>query len=57
MDVALFDILKEEEEYTPASIISRLYKPANPNAYHTLRKRLTGNLADFILWRHRENDL
>ena len=47
-DLQLFQILKKGPQKTSKQIAALLNTP-NPNAYHTIRKRLFAHLADFIV--------
>jgi tetratricopeptide (TPR) repeat protein len=55
-DLALFDLMLEDEELKPREIVSRFYEDGNMNAYHTLRKRLTQHLQDFISLKIKHED-
>lgn len=55
-DLALFELLLGEEDLKPREVVSRFYDDGNMNAYHTLRKRLTQHLQDFISLKIKEQD-
>lgn len=48
-DLELFELLDTDRPYKAREIASRLYQPVNMNAYHTLRKRLTKHLLEFVV--------
>lgn len=47
-DLKLFDLMVKHADWTPEKITRRLYKADNRNAYHSLRKRLTVQLMDYV---------
>ena len=55
-DLRLFEILSQDQDYKPNQIIDMLYDKPNKNAYHSVRKRLLRNLADFIMVKRMDND-
>ena len=57
MDVRLYDLLAQPEDYETAELLRRLY-PEEPNAvaYYALRKRLMRHLMDFLLLRQHQQD-
>ncbi|NNE56321.1 MAG: hypothetical protein HKN32_09890, partial [Flavobacteriales bacterium] len=55
-DLALFEIMLKEEELKPRELVARFYPDANMNAYHTLRKRLSQHLQDFISLKVKDED-
>ena len=48
-DLELYTLLRTQTELKPSIVVRRLYKTANTEAYHALRKRLLAHLIDFIL--------
>lgn len=48
-DLMLFDILDRTPALKAREICAKLYQPVNMNAYHTLRKRLTKHLLEFVV--------
>lgn len=55
-DLALFEIMLNEEEMKPRELVAKFYPDGNMNAYHTLRKRLTQHLQDFISLKIKDED-
>ncbi|MCX6180777.1 MAG: hypothetical protein NT150_02460 [Bacteroidetes bacterium] len=54
-DLQLFNLLKQEKEYSTTYLVSQL-KTTNHNAYHTIRKRLFSHLADYVVLQSTSGD-
>lgn len=50
-DLKLFEILSQGLQMEAREIAESLYQPVNMNAYHSLRKRLTAALSDYLTWK------
>lgn len=55
-DLELFDILASGNFVKARDIAGKLYTPINMNAYHTLRKRLTKHLLEFVVLKEMDDD-
>lgn len=55
-DLELFDILSSGAKLKAREVAGRLYSPINMNAYHTLRKRLTKHLLEFVVLKEMDVD-
>ena len=55
-DVALFELLRKDEDFKSGHIMNKLYGKVNKEAYYALRKRLNKQLIDFVILKSRDND-